>query len=70
MQIARSKLEPLFGNHAGDNETVTLRLGHISPQFTIALRTRSRDSDNAASGSPSNEYPGSPSAISTSTFTT
>ena len=70
MQIAKSKLDPLFGSHAGDNETVTLRLGQTSPQLTIALRTRSRDSDNAASGKPNNEYPGNPSAISTSTPTT
>ena len=70
IQIAKSKLDPLFGNHAGDKETVTLRFGHTSPQLTIALRTRSRDSDNAASGKPNNEYPGNPSAISTSTVTT
>ena len=55
IQIAKSKLDPLFGNHAGDSETVTFRLGHDSAQFTIALRTRSRDSDSAASGNPSNE---------------
>ena len=70
IQIAKSKLDPLFGSHAGDKETVTLRFGHTSPQLTIALRTRSRDSDKAASGNPNSEYPGSPSAISTSTPTT
>ena len=70
IQIARSKLDPLFGSQAGDNETVTFRLGHTSPQFTIALRTRSRDSERAASGNPNNAYPGNPSAISTSTPTT
>ena len=69
IQIAKSKLEPLLGNQAGESETVTLRLGHTSPQLTIALRTLSRDSVNAASGNPNNEYPGSPSAISTSTVT-
>jgi hypothetical protein len=69
IQIARSKLDPLFGSQAGDNETVTLRLGHTSLQFTIALRTRSRDSDSAASGNPNKAYPGNPSAISTSTVT-
>ena len=69
MQIAKSKLDPLFGSQAGERETVTLRLGHTSPQLTIALRTRSRDSDNAASGKPKSEYPGNPSAISISTVT-
>jgi hypothetical protein len=69
MHIAKSKLEPLLGNQAGESETVTFRLGHTSPQLTIALRTRSRDSVKAASGNPNNEYPGSPSAISTSTVT-
>jgi len=69
MQIAKSKLDPLFGNQAGESETVTFRFGHTSPQLTMALRTRSRDSVSAASGRPNNEYPGSPSAISTSTVT-
>ena len=54
IQIAKSKLDPLFGNQAGESETVTFRLGQTSPQLTIALRTRSLDSDKAASGNPSN----------------
>ena len=42
--IDRSKLDPLFGSQAGDRETVTFRLGHVSLQLVSAARTRSRDS--------------------------
>ena len=70
IHIAKSKLDPLFGSQAGESETVTFRFGQISAQFTIAALTRSRDSESAASGRPSNEYMGKPSAISTSTVTT
>jgi hypothetical protein len=44
--------DPLLGNQAGDNETVTFLFGHISPLFTSAARTRSLDSFRAASGNP------------------
>jgi hypothetical protein len=65
----KSKLDPLFGNQAGDKETVTFLLGHVSRQFTNAARTRSRDSDSAVSGKPKSAYIGRPSAISASTVT-
>ena len=70
IQIAKSKLEPLLGSHAGESETVTLRCGQTSPQFTSAARIRSRDSESAVSGKPKSVYEGIPSAISTSTVTT
>ena len=69
MAIDKSKLDPLFGNQAGDKETVTFLLGHVSRQLTNAALTRSRDSDSAVSGSPSNAYIGKPSAMSASTVT-
>ena len=69
MAIDKSKLDPLFGNHAGESETVTFLFGHTSDELTIAARTRSRDSLRAASGKPRSEYIGIPSAISTSTVT-
>ncbi|CAB4843874.1 unannotated protein [freshwater metagenome] len=52
MQIAKSKPDPLLGSQAGESETVVFLLGHTSLQLTMAARTRSRDSDRAASGSP------------------
>ena len=67
--IDKSKLEPLFGNHAGDKETVTFLFGQVSTQFTSAARTRSRDSESAVSGRPRSAYIGKPSAISASTVT-
>ena len=68
--IDKSKPEPLFGNHAGESETVTFLLGQASLLFISAARTRSRDSESAASGRPKSEKPGIPSAISTSISTT
>lgn len=67
--IDKSKLEPLLGNQAGESETVTFLLGHVSKQLTNAALTRSRDSDKAVSGSPKSAYIGKPSAISASTVT-
>ena len=55
--------------YAGDSETVTFLFGQTSFELINAARTRSRDSLSAASGNPSNEYIGRPSAISTSTVT-
>ena len=67
--IDKSKLDPLFGSHAGESETVTFLFGHTSDELTIAALTRSRDSLSAASGNPRSEYIGRPSAISTSIVT-
>ena len=62
--IARSKAGPLFGNQAGESETVTFLLGHFCPVLVSAARTRSRDSWSEASGRPKSEYIGIPSEIS------
>ncbi|MEY3803636.1 MAG: hypothetical protein RL126_780 [Actinomycetota bacterium] len=67
--IDKSKLDPLFGSHAGESETVTFLFGQVSKQLTKAARTRSRDSDSAVSGNPRRAYTGNPSAISASTVT-
>ena len=54
-EIARSKEEPLLGNHAGESETVIFLFGQLRLLFRIAARIRSRDSFNVASGSPRSE---------------
>src|SRR3954454_24472739 len=46
------------------------RAGQVSPEFTTAARTRSRDSARAASGSPTSETPGRPWPMSASISTT
>ena len=38
MQIAKSKLDPLFGNQAGESETVTFRFGHEKRGGAIDIR--------------------------------
>ena len=48
---------------------MTFRFGQLCELFTMAARTRSLDSESAASGRPSRLNPGKPSAISTSTVT-
>ena len=67
---ARSKPLPRLGSEAGERATVVRLFGHPSPELMSAERTRSRDSDNAASGRPSKLKAGTPSAISASTSTT
>ena len=68
--IAKSNPDPRFGSQAGESEIVTRLFGQISPEFIKAARTRSRDSESAASGRPNNVYPGSPIPISASTSIT
>ena len=68
--IARSKPEPDFGSVAGERFTVMRRLGHASPDDVTAARTRSRDSANEASGSPTSVNAGSEGARCASTSTT
>ena len=46
------------------------RAGQVSPEFTTAARTRSRDSASAASGSPTSDTPGRPWPMSASISTT
>ena len=67
--MARSKQDPCFGSAAGRRFTVIRRIGHRSPELTIAARTRSRASESAASGSPDSTRVGSPLARSASTST-
>ena len=68
--IARSNPDPRFGSHAGESEIVTRLFGQVSPEFIRAARTRSRDSESAASGNPNSVNPGSPIPISASTSIT
>ena len=48
------QLDPLLGNQAGVNETVTFRFGQLSPELIKAARIRSFDSIKAVSGKPNN----------------
>ncbi|SKT18974.1 Uncharacterised protein [Mycobacteroides abscessus subsp. abscessus] len=66
---ARSYTDPIFGSVAGDRAKVSRDAGHVNPQLVIAARTRSRDSCNAASGSPTRCTPGSPALMSASIST-
>ena len=50
--IGRSKLTPSFRRPAGDRFTVIRSCGKLNPEFSSALRTRSRLSRTTASGSP------------------
>ena len=65
-----SKPLPCLGNVAGESPSVIRFCGHGSAEFRMAARTRSRDSDSAASGNPTIVKPGRPGARSASTSTT
>ena len=67
---ARSYPLPCFGSVAGERASVMRRAGQVSPEFTTAARTRSRDSASAASGSPTSDTPGRPWPMSASISTT
>ena len=58
--IEMSNPLPCLGKVAGDNPSVMRRCGHGSPELRTAARTRSRDSDSAASGKPMIVKPGRP----------
>ena len=69
MAIARSSDAPALRTSAGARLTVIRRGGWWYPALRSAPRTRSRASDNAASGRPTIVNPGNPGATSTSTRT-
>ncbi len=67
--IARSSPEPPLRRPDGARLTVIRFSGHPRPLDMTALRTRSRDSRQAASGNPTMVKPGSPLDTWTSTLT-